>query len=190
MTKPNQQTMRISDLPANQLLLTACAATGLVANWLSLSSCRLMEFEGGSLGLYKYAHDGFDHCSSFGFNMEDEGFQVARIASASAVGFGSCLLVWNVINLYLPRIQASQDIISMLLGGATQVCLSMVYVARQNEVCDMYECKWGRSILWNLLAHVMYLAASTSPEIFGMIASKQPPEGQIRKRKKRRMLAP
>jgi hypothetical protein len=129
----------------------------VISNILVISSCELLEYDGGSIGLYYYGVASEEECFSYD-GMEDDTMKTARMGSMLALGFGVAFFALNLIHHFFQRLPF-EDVLFAVVGSCVQLCLSLVYLAWKNEVCETFGCGMGDGASWNGLAHFMYLVS-------------------------------
>jgi hypothetical protein len=138
-------------------ILTLSFIRIVISNLFVISSCELLKYEGGSLGLFKYSVDDIDGCIDFTDDVEDEAVKTARLCAVAALGLGSFMLLTSVIHNFFVQVPFN-DILVSLLGAATQLFLTLIYTLQKNDLCETFGCSWGNAMSWTGLAHVMYLS--------------------------------
>ena len=91
--------------------------------------------------------------------LEDPALEAARIAGVSAFIIGLVYLCMLSIHYFVTRIQYS-DILLGILGAVIQLCLLVVYIAKDNGICEIEGCSWGSGATWLLISEIMMLSAS------------------------------
>ena len=122
-----------------------------------ISSCDLLRYDDGSVGLLKYADETTGECTSF-VSLDDPALMVARSASMAAFILGSCFLPIVVIHNFVRQIPG-KNAISIMFGTAIQLCLIVIYGAKENGICEVEGCEWGRGATWHFLSQVLHLVA-------------------------------
>jgi hypothetical protein len=143
--------------PPHSFLLTIVDELSALANLAVISSCDLLRYEGGSIGIFRYADEMTGECTNF-VSLDDQPLMAARSASMAAFILGSCFTTLSLIHNFVWKVP-EKDILSSLLGTAIQLCLIVVYGAKENGVCEVEGCYWGRGAIWHVLSQILYLAS-------------------------------
>jgi len=131
---------------------------GAITNMAVMSSCDLLRYGAGSLGVMNYIDERTGECTPF-LDLEDKSLKAARTASVVAFAMGLSLLGLAVVNKFFGAIQHNNLLISV--GGVVvQLCLLMVYTAMSNGVCEVEGCSWGSAAAWLIISQLAYLTAS------------------------------
>jgi hypothetical protein len=125
---------------------------------LTLSSSDLLRYDGGALGLMKYK-DGSTGESTIFFGLEDPALEAARNAAVSAFVVGILYLFVLAMHNCVSRIPGG-DILLSILGAVIQLCLLAVYVAKDNGICEVEGCSWGRGATWLIMSQIIMISAS------------------------------
>lgn len=129
----------------------------VIANAKVLSSCSLLKYDGGSIGLFYYGLESEEECFTYD-EMEDDTMKTARMGSTVALGLGVFFFSLSLCHTFFRRLPF-EDVIFAVFGSGIQLFLSLVYVAWKNELCDTFGCIMGEGASWNGLAHFMYLVS-------------------------------
>ena len=148
---------------------------------LTLSSVDLLRYDGGSLGLTKYKNESTGKRTEF-FGLEDPALEAGRKAGVFAFVVGLVFLGVLTMNNFVARIPYS-DFFVTIFGAAVQLCLLAIYVAKDNGICEMEGCSWGRGATWLLMAQIMMLSASIGALYTGRI-SLTDPDNKIRSKER------
>lgn len=130
----------------------------VLSNVILLSSCDLLRYEGGSLGLRTYAHEETGECTLF-VTLEDQALKAAQSASYVALAAGMVFLAIAAFHTFIQSIPGKDPLLStcvMLL----ELCLLDVYSAQNNGICEVEGCIWGNAIVWLAIAQLAFVAAS------------------------------
>ena len=147
----------------------------VILNILVIQSCELVEYHGGTLGLFKYGiteagHSGaHSHngnkvgCAEYSGDVEDVAIKYAQMWSFLAVGFGiALLLLMGLLQQKVYTFPFCSDLILLnVVGIGVQLSMAHVYIVWKNDVCETYGCDWGRGSFYNVGAQIMYLFASS-----------------------------
>ena len=132
-------------------------------NLFTLSSCDLLRYDGGSLGLTKYedgSMGGAGEITSFLGLIEDPALEAGRKAATAAFVLGLIFLPMLTIHNFGAFSIPYNDILLSLIGAGIQLCLLVVYTAKDNGICEVEDCSWGSGATWLLMSEMMLLAAS------------------------------
>jgi hypothetical protein len=127
-------------------------------NLLTISSVDLLRYDGGALGLSKYTGGSTGESTAF-LTWEDPALEAGRKAAVSALIIGLLYLPMLTIHHFVARIPYC-DILLSILGAAIQVCLLVVYVAKDNGICEVEGCSWGSGATWLLMSEILMLSAT------------------------------
>jgi hypothetical protein len=130
----------------------------VLSNCVLLSSCDLLRYGEGSLGLRSYADEETGECTAF-TTLEDQSLKIAQSASYLALAAGVVFLALSTVHSFLKRIPA----IDILLGVCAmflELCLLEVYTAQDNGICEIEGCSWGTAAIWLATAQLAFIAAS------------------------------
>jgi hypothetical protein len=105
-----------------------------------------------------YADEKTGECTSF-VTVDDRSLIAARNASVIAFVLGLGFLSLAATHNFLYKIPG-KDIILTLAGLGVQFYLFLVYTAKNNGICEIEGCTWGRAATWLFLSQLVYLAAS------------------------------
>jgi hypothetical protein len=135
----------------------------VVFNFLVIESCELLQFPGGSLGLFKYSgHEAGQECAKYSGEVEDPAMKYAQMWSRLALAFGCFFLVLVVVlQQRVHHVPYFLDAILLnFLSIGVQLSMAHVYIAWKNDICETYGCGWGRGLVYNVVAQALYLIAS------------------------------
>jgi len=140
------------------IAIVGFASIGVMTNILTLSSSDLLRYDGGALGLTNYKDGSTGESTTF-LGLEDPALEAGRNAAVYAFVIGLVYLCMLTIHNFVSRIPYS-DIILSIIGSVIQLCLLVVYVAKDNAICDVEGCSWGSGATWLLMSEIMMLSAS------------------------------
>jgi hypothetical protein len=134
--------------------------------------CALLELSGtasssgtSTFGLFRVKPPGMDlddECIEINpkdfkeWEIDDAAWKFARVCACLALGFGFILSSLALFKLYMPPV--SQSIID-LTSAMIQVCLALVYVMWTGEMCDTYDCEYGKGTTLLIVTQVLWLIA-------------------------------
>ena len=157
-------------LKANIIVVSSASAifpqcSEVILNILVIQSCELVEFHGGSLGLFKYgvSENGKIGCAGYSGDVEDAAIKYAQMWSVLAVGFGlSLMILMGLLHQRIYSFPFCSDLILLnIISIGVQLSMAHVYIVWKNDVCETYGCEWGRGSVYNAGAQLMYLVASS-----------------------------
>lgn len=122
-----------------------------------MHSCDLLRYDEGSLGLMNYLDETSGQCTRFSA-IEDQSLRAARTAAITAFGFGLAFICLASIHAFLYKFHCKDTMLTMI-GMCIQLFLVMVYVAKDNELCEVEGCSWGSATIWLVFSQITYLGA-------------------------------
>ena len=128
-------------------------------NLLTISSIDLLRYDGGALGLTKYTNGNTGESAQF-FESEDPSLEAGRKAGVFAFVMGLLFLCMLTIHNFFAPIPSS-DILLTVLGAVIQLCLLVIYIAKDNGICEIEGCTWGNGATWLSMSQILMLSAST-----------------------------
>jgi len=141
-----------------QISALGAATVAVMTNMIVMTSCDLLQYDEGSLGVMNYIDEKTGECSPF-LALEDQSLKAAGTASLTAFAVGISLLALIVINNFFWPVPYNTTLIS-LCGVGVQLCLLMVYTAMNNSICELEGCSWGSATVWLIITQLVYLTAS------------------------------
>jgi hypothetical protein len=127
-------------------------------NLMTISSSDLFRYDGGTLGLTKYKDESTGDRIAF-LTLEDPALEAGRNAAVYAFIVGLIYLPVLTIHHFVARIPYC-DVLLSILGAVIQMCLLVVYVAKDNGICEVEGCSWGSGATWLLISEILMLSAS------------------------------
>ncbi|KAG7348404.1 hypothetical protein IV203_017109 [Nitzschia inconspicua] len=143
---------------STQLGVLGVAAVGVLSNCILLSSCDLLRYEEGSVGLRSYANEETGECTIF-FKIEDASLKTAQSASFIALVVGIGFLAMTSIHNFVKPIPA-KDVVLCACMMFLELCLLEVYTAQNNGICEVERCSWGTATIWLASTQLAFAAAS------------------------------
>jgi hypothetical protein len=141
---------------ANHFFLPLCVGAA-ITNLMVMHSCDLLRYDEGSFGLINYVDERTGECTKFD-NIEDQSLKTARTASIAALALGSLFICLASIHAFLYQFPWKDIMLSMTVM-CVQLCLVVVYTARDNGLCEVEGCSWGSAIIWLVFSQIAYLGA-------------------------------
>ena len=120
-----------------------------------------MEFQGGSLGLYKYRVEEAEKCEIYSGEAEDSQIQSTRATAILALVFGFGFVIVGAFRQRGYRFNMSKQAMDVF-AAAIQMYMSLVYLVWRNELCQTYGCVWGQGGIYCVTAQLCYLMATVS----------------------------
>jgi hypothetical protein len=157
-----------------------------ITNLMVMHSCDLLRYDEGSLGLMSYVDEISGQCTRFAA-IEDQSLRAARTAAIAAFGFGLAFMCLASIHAFLYEF-SSKDIMLTMIGMCIQLCLVVVYVAKDNSLCDIEGCSWGSAMIWLVFSQITYLGALVGSFYIGDFhLPKQPTLSSLSQNKRKSM---
>jgi len=132
--------------------------TSVIMNLMTISSSDLFRYDGGALGLTKYKDESTGERITF-LTLEDPALEAGRNAAVYAFIVGLLYISMSTIHHFVARIPYC-DILLSILGAVIQLCFLVVYVAKDNGICEVEGCSWGSGATWLFMSEILMLSAS------------------------------
>ena len=123
-----------------------------------MSSSDLIRYGGGSLGLMNFENESTEGRTAF-IEVDDPALELGRKAGVYAFLLDIIFLSMLAIHNYVSRFPYD-DVLLTIFGAGIQMCLLVVYSAKDNGVCEVEGCSWGSGATWLFLTEIMMLSAS------------------------------
>lgn len=134
------------------------AALGVLANSIVMSSCDLLRYDEGSLGLMRYADEETGACTAF-VTLEDQSLKTAQSASLGAFALGVVYFALSSAYEFYIRFPLKNAVLTAC-AMIIEMCLMAVYSAKNNGICEMQGCTWGAATIYLAVAQIAFIAAS------------------------------
>ena len=134
------------------------AALGVFANSIAVSSCDLLRYDEGSLGLMHYVDEQTGVCTAF-VALEDESLKTAQSASLGAFALGVVFFAISTAQEFQISIPF-QNALLTACAAVIELCLMTVYTAQNNSICEMQGCTWGSATVYLAVAQIAFIAAA------------------------------
>ncbi|KAL3919765.1 MAG: hypothetical protein SGILL_003590 [Bacillariaceae sp.] len=152
------------------------AALGVVTSSVVLTSCDLLRYDEGSLGLKNYADEQTGDCTAF-VELEDQALRTAQSASFGAFALGVVFLAISAAHELWVPIPFKNAILSAC-AMMIELSLMIVYTAKENGICEMQSCTWGSAVTYLTVTQIAFAAASIGSAYTGEeLATKGAPFG-------------
>ena len=142
-------------------------------SFFTLSSSDLIRYDGGSLGLANYKV-GTGESTEF-LGLEDPALEAGRNAASFAAIVGLLYLLILAFHSFVGT--PYSDFLIIILGTVIQLSLLVVYVAKENGICELIECSWGSGVIWLYMSEIIIFSSS----IGALLTSENP---WVRKKRK------
>jgi hypothetical protein len=133
------------------------AAIGVFAASIAISSCDLLRYDEGSLGLMHYVDEQTGACTAF-VTLEDQSLKSAQSASLAAFALGALFFAISAAHEFYMPFPLKNTVLS-ILATIIELCLMTVYTAQSNSICEMQGCKWGSATAYLVVAQLAFVVA-------------------------------
>mmetsp|Transcript_14654 Transcript_14654/g.34061 ORF Transcript_14654/g.34061 Transcript_14654/m.34061 type:complete len:182 (-) Transcript_14654:99-644(-) len=157
-----------------RLPIIGLACIGVLMSFFTLSSSDLIRYDRGSFGLTKYRDERTGGSIAF-LESEDPGLEAGRKAALFAAKLGLFYLLVLSYNIFEGN--AFSNFLLIVLGTVIQLSLAVVYIAKENGICELVECSWGSGVIWLYMSEIIMFVSS----IGALFTSEDPWVGKKKK---------